>query len=61
LLEGIIKYIEEFIEYAPIYTKKTKDVNMQLVALANTRIPTDYAQKSPRSLVSTFGHGVKRP
>ena len=34
-----------------ITIEKTKDVNMKLVGLANTRISTDYARKSPWSLV----------
>ena len=34
--------------------KKPKDVNMQLVGLANLRISTNYAQKSPRSLASAY-------
>ena len=29
--------------------EQRKDVNMQLVGLGNTRILTDYAQKSPRT------------
>ena len=38
--------------------EKPKDVNMSLVGLANTRISTDHAQKSPRSLFcATFGEG----
>jgi hypothetical protein len=33
--------------------EKLKDVNMQLVDLGNTRILTDYAQKSSRTLTQT--------
>ena len=42
--------LEEFIEYTPILKGKPEDVNMSLVGLANTRISTGYAHKSPRSL-----------
>jgi hypothetical protein len=42
---------EEFDEYTPIQLRKPKDVSLYPVGLANTRISTDYAQKSPGSLI----------
>jgi hypothetical protein len=43
-----------------LHIEKPKDVNMQPVGFANTRISTDeYAQKSPRSLLKSTNQGSR--
>ena len=39
--------LEKFVEYTQMNKEKPKDHSIQPVGLGNTRILTDYAQKSP--------------
>ena len=49
------------IEHVPrINKEKPKDINMELVALGNTRILTDYAHKSPRTLSSALHFTLRK-
>ena len=50
--------LEDFIEYTPFNRGKSEDVIMQPVGLANTRISTRYAQKSPRSLQESTTYAI---
>ena len=46
------KLIDHFREIYGIYLihiKNTKDLNMQPIGLGNTRVLTDFAQKSPQN------------
>ena len=48
--------LEEFREHIPqINKEKLKDVNMDAIEIGNTRISTNYVQKSPRSLIKLVG------